>query len=100
MRKQPLFQFHPHLSLYCCGLSAGPDASDQIQPILVSLIKIASIRLGHQCFRVERQKEIGWIAAKRITKEAGWSDSHDGEWRVIYVEDTTNDGRIRSVLLP
>src|SRR5579859_6803257 len=50
-------------------------------------------------FGIQRQKQIRRTIAQTITKEAGRSDSHDGKWRSIDIENATDDRRTRSIFL-
>src|SRR6516225_136380 len=53
----------------------------------------------HERFCIQRQKKIGWVAAKTVTKETRGSDSRHGERLVIEIEQAANYRWIRSVLL-
>src|SRR5689334_6862276 len=98
MRAQPLLQFHPHFCLQRCRLHAGPDATDQAQPVVVGCIQVV---IGLQkWFRAQWQKKIGWMVAQGISEEIRRSDSYHGKWLFIDLEDAADDGRTRSIPLP
>src|SRR5215831_6631676 len=98
MRAQPLLELNPHLSFDGCGVRAGPDPPDQVQPMVVAGVEIRIALDERLC--VQGQEKIRRMVAQSVAKETRRSDSNHGKWLVIEIEDAADNGRIRPVSLP
>ena len=78
------------------GLRAGPDAADQVQPVSVVLVQVASPSTNGSVF--SGRKKSGGLLRKVSPKKPGGVIPTTVNGLSFDIEDAADDGGIRSIL--